>query len=141
MTAAVYTTSPATPTRSTRRSIGAVAGALVASVIATGIVDQILHSLGVFPPWGQITYEPVPYALAVAYRTLFGVGAGYLAARWAPRAPLRHALWLGAVGTALSLVGVVAALTHDLGPVWYPVLLLVLALPAAWLGGRLHTRG
>jgi hypothetical protein len=105
--------------------------------IATGIADQILHWLGVFPPWGQITYEPLPYVIAIVYRGLLGVAGAYFAATWAPRAPMRHALALGFVGVILGLGGVMAALVRDFGPVWYPVSLVVLTLPAAWAGGAM----
>jgi hypothetical protein len=115
-----------------------VAAAFVLMAVITGLADQLLHTLGIFPPWGQVTYRPVPYLIAVAYRVLLGIGGGYLAARWAPHSPRRHAMWLGLVGTALCFVAVVVALTRDVGPVWYPVLLLVFALPAAWLGGALY---
>ena len=131
---------PAHAAPSAPRSVAAVAGALVANAVAAAVVDQLMIQLGVFPPWGQITHEPLPYAIAVVYRTVIGVGSGYLAARWAPRAPRRHALWLGVVGTALGLVGLAAALARDFGPVWYPALLVLLAVPSTWLGGALHAR-
>ena len=140
MSTTIRPTQSAAPFRSNLRSIGVVAAAFVVMAIATGVVDQILHWLGVFPPWGQVTYEPVPYVLAIVYRTAFGVGGAYFAARWAPRASARHALWLGIIGLVLSFGGVIAAVTHDLGPVWYPVTLLVLALPSAWTGGALYAR-
>jgi hypothetical protein len=125
------------------RSVAAVLGALVLNAVASAAVDQLLHRVGIFPPWTEVTYAPLPYALALGYRTLFGIAAAYLAARWAPRSPgspMRHALALGAVGVTLSLGGVVAALTRDLGPLWYPVALLVVTPPAAWLGGALRER-
>ena len=50
---------------------------------------------------------------------------------------MRHALALGFVGVILGLGGVIAALVRDFGPVWYPVSLVVLTLPAAWGGGAL----
>jgi len=120
------------------RSVGAVVAGLLANVILAGVADQILHWLGVFPPWGQITYEPVPYALAVTYRAVFGVAGGYITARLAARSPMRHALALGVVGLVLCSAGVVAAVVSDLGPVWYPVLLFVITMPAAWLGGKIY---
>ena len=123
------------------RSVGAVLAGLLANVILAGIADQILHWLGVFPPWGQITYEPVPYALAVTYRAVFGVAGGYITARLAARAPMRHAFALGVVGLVFCLAGVVAAVVGDLGPVWYPVLLFAIAMPASLLGGRIYDRG
>jgi len=126
--------------KTTLRSVRAVAAGFFAMVIVTGIVDQILHRLGVFPPWGQISYAPVPYVLAVIYRTIFGIGGAYVAARLAPRAPRRHALYVGVIGVVLSFAGVVAAFTRDLGPVWYPILLLAVTLPAARIGGMLYVR-
>ena len=91
-------------------------------MILAGIADQILHWLGVFPPWGQITYEPVPYVLAVTYRAVFGVAGGYITARLAARAPMRHALALGVVGLVFCLAGVVAAVVSDPRPGGTPVL-------------------
>jgi hypothetical protein len=38
------------------------------------------------------------------------------------------------------LAGVVAAVVGDLGPVWYPVLLFVIAMPASLLGGKIYTK-
>ncbi|TMG78530.1 MAG: hypothetical protein E6H78_21310, partial [Betaproteobacteria bacterium] len=87
------------------------------------IADQILHSLGVFPPGGQVTYEPVPYVMATAYRCLFGVLGAYVTARLAPRNPMRHALSLGGVGVVMSGVGLAVSLAKPLGPVWYAAVL------------------
>jgi hypothetical protein len=126
--------------RTTLRSIGAIVAGLVATAVLAAIADQILHWLGVFPPWGQVSYEPIPYMVAVLYRTIFGVTGGYIAARLAPRLPLRHAVILGVVGVVVSLGGAVAAIAADLGPVWYPMILVALALPTAWLGGALYER-
>src|SRR5438874_3273590 len=138
MTTTIHPIRAATRAHPVLRSVGAVAGALFTVAIITGIADQILHWIGVFPPWGQITYEPGPYLLAIAYRTAFGVGGGYIAARLAPRAPLGHAVALGVVVVVLSLVGVIVTIVRgDLGPLWYPIALLVFALPSAWVCGSL----
>jgi hypothetical protein len=42
----------------------------------------------------------------------------------------------GIIGTVLSAVG--AILGADLGPVWYAWTLAVIAIPIAWLGGKLY---
>ena len=51
-----------------------------------------------------------------------------------------HALVGGAIGLAVSILG--AAVTWNKGPAfgphWYPVALVVLALPQSWLGGQLR---
>ena len=138
MTTTIVATGAAKRGHSKLRSVGAVVAGLLANVILAAVVDQILHWLGVFPPWGQITHEPLPYVLAVAYRAVFGVAGAYITARLAPRSPMRHALALGVVGLVLCAAGVVAAVIKDLGPVWYSVVLFVIAMPASWLGGKLN---
>jgi peptidoglycan/LPS O-acetylase OafA/YrhL len=100
----------------------------------------VLHAVAVFPPWGQslVGYDSA-LLLATAYRTVFGVLGAYVAARLAPDRPMHHALWLGAIGLLASIVG--AAVTWNKGPAfgphWYPLALVVLALPQSWLGGKL----
>ena len=49
---------------------------------------------------------------------------------------MAHALVLGIIGLAACITGVVAM--WGVGPVWYPIALVVLAMPCAWLGGRLR---
>ena len=78
--------------------------------------------------------------LALSYRCLYGVIGSYITARFAPYSPMPH-VWIGAgIGFVLSLFGVIAALNLNLGPIWYPVALLLTVLPCAWLGGVLHRK-
>lgn len=118
------------------RSAAAVLGGLVAVFVLSLGTDQVLHTLQVFPPWGQPMYETGLLLLALAYRIVYGVVGGYIAARLAPRNPMRHALALGVVGLGLSTAGAIGM--RDLGPSWYPIALVLTALPCAWLGGALH---
>jgi hypothetical protein len=131
---------PHPPLRRPWRSAGAVfAGLLAVFVLSLG-TDEILHLFRLYPPWGERMSDPL-FALATAYRIVFNVAGGYIAARLAPSAPLRHAMALGIVGLALSVGGVVFAVAKpELGPMWYPVVLLVVAVPCAWLGGTIATR-
>jgi hypothetical protein len=76
--------------------------------------------------------------LALSYRMTYDTFGSYLAARFAPRNPMRHALILGAIGLVPSVAGVIAATKIELGPIWYPVALAVSVMPTAWLGGQLH---
>jgi hypothetical protein len=80
------------------------------------------------------------FLLATAYRIVYGVAGGYLAARLAPDRPMQHALTLGVVGLAISIAGAVATWNAGpaFGPKWYPLALIALALPCAWAGGRLR---
>jgi len=106
-------------------------------VVSLG-TDQVLHVLQVYPPWGQPMYDTGLLLLALAYRSVYAVLGSYIAARLAPRNPMRHALVLGAVGLVLSLAGAIATIPMDLGPSWYPIALVLTTLPCAWLGGVLH---
>lgn len=118
------------------RTAAALLAGFVAVVALSTVTDQVLHSLGVYPPWDQPMHDPALNLLALAYRCVYGALGSYLAARLAPSAPMAHALALGAVGFALSLAGTVAM--WDVGPNWYPVAVTLTALPCAWLGGALH---
>jgi hypothetical protein len=120
------------------RSTGAVLAGFLAVVILSLGTDQVLHVLEVYPPWGQPMRAPGLNLLALAYRCVYSILGSYIAARLAPRHPMRHALILGAIGLVLSAAGVIAATQHDLGPLWYPIALVVTALPCAWLGGALY---
>ncbi len=123
------------------RSIGAVLAGMLAGIVLTIATDVVLHAVGVFPPWGQsmVGFDGA-LLLATAYRTVYGIAASYIIARLAPDRPMTHALVGGVVGLAVSIVG--AVLTWNKGPAfgphWYPLALIVLALPTAWAGGRLR---
>ncbi len=123
--------------RNLPRSAFALALGFVAVVGLSLGTDQVLHLAKVYPPWGQPMPDPLLNALALTYRVVFGAFGSYLAARFSPRNPMRHALILGAIGFALSLLGALATIPLHLGPSWYPIALVVTALPFAWLGGLL----
>ncbi len=123
------------------RSIGAVLAGMFVGIVLTLATDIVLHLAGVFPPWGQsMVGFDAALLLATAYRTVYGVVGSYLIARFAPDRPMQHALVGGVVGLAVSIVG--AAVTWNRGPAfgphWYPLALIVLAMPQAWVGGKLR---
>lgn len=122
------------------RSIAAVAAGFVAVAALSLGTDQVLHVLRVYPPWGQPMPEPGLNLLALIYRSIYTIAGMYLTAWLAPHAPIRHALVGGAIGTVIAAAGAVATLPMHLGPAWYPISLVVTALPLAWLGGALHVR-
>jgi hypothetical protein len=104
--------------------------------------DKVLRWTGIFPASGQsmVGYDGA-FLLATVYRTVYGVLSSYLTARLAPSRPMQHALVGGFIGLAANIVGaVVALLMPALGPLWYPLALVVMALPAAWLGGKLRLK-
>ena len=129
------------PSRRIGQSIVAVIAGMFVGIVITLGTDVVLHAVGVFPPWGasMVGFDG-PLLLATAYRTVYGVLGSYIIARLAPDRPMQHALVGGFLGLVVSIVG--AAVTWNKGPAfgphWYPLALIVLAMPQAWAGGRLH---
>ena len=80
-------------------------------------------------------YDALRTAAAIVGLVCAVVGS-YIAARFAPYAPMRHAMVLGLVGLVLSTAGAIATIPMNLGPAWYPIALVLTALPCAWLGER-----
>ena len=130
--------SPPAPPRRRWRSVGAIVAGFVAVFVLSLGTDQVLHALSVYPPWG----EPMAGALfmvATGYRIVYTILGGYITARLAPHAPVRHALILGLVGLVAGLIGVMVNVAKpELGPLWYPIAVLVTGPPCAWLGGVLY---
>ena len=132
--------------KNTLKSIGAVLAGFVAVFVLSLGTDVVLHATGVFPPWDQRMSDAL-FLLATAYRTIYCSAGSYIAARLAPNRPMGHALALGILGLVVSTAGAVVTWNKGpaFGPHWYPVALVVTAIPCAWLGGRLritqlHTR-
>jgi hypothetical protein len=120
-------------------SIGAVvAGAAVSILLEVG-TDALMYATGIFPK-GAGSMSDALFVLATAYRTIYGVLGAYITARLAPGRPMMHALILGALGTVAAAAGAIAMWNKmpAIGPKWYALLLIVLGLPTAWLGGKLR---
>jgi peptidoglycan/LPS O-acetylase OafA/YrhL len=127
------------PARQPGKSIGAVLAGIAVGVVLTIATDLVLHTLHVYPPWGQPVTDG-PLVLATAYRAIFSIAGAYVTARLAPNRPMQHALAGGIVGLIVSAIG--AAVTWNGGPAygphWYALALIVIALPCAWAGARLY---
>jgi hypothetical protein len=119
------------------KSIWAVAAGVLVIIVVTTLVDILLHVVGVFPPMDQPISDGLAL-LATSYRIVISVAGAWLTARLAPSKPMKHALILGCVGVVLGLVGVVWTWNLGLGPRWYPIGLVVLALPQCWAGGKIY---
>ena len=123
----------------TWKSIGAFLAGLLGTVVLSIGTDVVLHAAGIFPALGQPMSNSL-FALATIYRTIYSISGAYLTARLAPANPLKHALILGSAGTVLALIGLLATWNKgpEFGPKWYPIVLVVFAIPQCWLGGKLR---
>jgi|SRR5689334_2406257 len=123
------------------RSIAAVVAGFVAVAGLSLATDEVFHLLQVYPPWGVTMTSPGLFVLALSYRIVFTVLGGWITARLAPQAPMRHVTVLAIIGLVAGAAGVAVAIGRsDLGPLWYPVAILLTAYPCTWLGGMLGVR-
>ena len=120
-----------------RKYVWAVAAGLLFIIGVTTLVDIVLHLVGVYPPMDQPIDNPLAL-LATIYRIVISIAGAWLTARLAPDQPMKHVMALGYVGVGLSLVGLVATWNLGLGPRWYPIALVVLAIPQCWAGGQIY---
>lgn len=126
------------PTSTALKNTGAVVAGLVAVAGLSHATDAVMRATDIFPGYGAAMSGGL-FLLALTYRTLFGVLGGFLAARLGGP---RQATILGVIGTVLGALGLAASWNHpELGPVWYPIALVVVALPSARLGAALSADG
>lgn len=123
------------------RSIAAVIAGVLAGIVLTIGTDVVLSKLGVFPPLGEQMADSLLFLAAIC-RCVYGVTGSYVAARLAPNQPMMHALVLGMLGLVANGLGAVTM--WDKGPAvgahWYPIVLVITAIPCAWIGGKLRER-
>ena len=120
--------------------LAVIAGLAFVIILSTGL-DAVMHHTGVFPadPADTNGMTTSDWVLALSYRLLIAVGGGWITARLAESRPVFFAIVLGIIGTIVGLAGLamVWMMRPNLGPLWYPILLVVTAIPFTWLGARL----
>jgi len=118
------------------KSFGAIIAGIIVIVVLSVCTDLLLEKSGLFPS-KQVVYSSWMLALALVYRSIYAIVGGYVTALLAPDKPLKHAIILGFIGTVISILGVIAG--WNLSAHWYPIGLVITALPCSWLGGRLRS--
>jgi hypothetical protein len=119
------------------KSIWAVAAGFLTVVVLSSGTDFLMEAIGVFPPTtNPELYTNWMWALALLYRTVFTILAGYLTAYLAPQNAMKHVWILAFLGLLGGLMGVYIG--WDLAAKWYCIALAVLAIPSVWLGGWLR---
>jgi hypothetical protein len=119
------------------QSAGALIAGFIVNVALSLGMDVALRAAAILPALG-VPMTDAQSLLATVYRTLIAILGSYVVARLAPHHPLEHALVGGAIGMVLAAIGAAATWNQGLGPHWYPLALVVLALPTAWAGGKIR---
>ena len=119
------------------RSILALFAGFVVNVVLSVATDFAFQAAGMLPAIGHGAMNDSQCALAAAYRTIYSVLSSYVVARLAPNRPMGHALLGAWIGMMVATAGAVATWKKGMGPHWYPLSLIVLALPSAWAGAKI----
>lgn len=118
----------------TLKSVLSIFVGFLTVVVLSILTDAILEKTGIFPPPSDaglfVTWMLV---FALFYRTVYTILGGYFSAKLAPSSPMKHAIFLGILGTIAGTAGVIVG--WNLSAHWYPIALAVLALPSTWFGG------
>lgn len=123
------------------KSIGAVVAGFVVVFVLAVATDIVLVMAQVFPPVDHPErYGDGMYAAITLYTALYSVVGAWLTAKLAPGKPMAHALVLGVLGTLSSALGAWANWSKSAGHEWYPIALIIIALPTCWLGGMLYVK-
>jgi len=122
----------------TLKSIWAVVAGFLAVLILSIVTDSILEGIGILPPADQGLYDTNLLLLALAYRTFYGGVGGYITAKLAPKNAMKHVHILACIGLFFATLGYIGTQGLDLGPDWYPILLILFTYPSVWYGGKLQ---
>jgi len=129
------------------KNIGAVIAGFVITLILTRGMDILLESIQVFPT----VEEQQKYGfnilwmniVAIVYRVTFTILGGYLTAKLSASRPMRNVNILGIAGTIIAIIGnIVVSQIPEMAnvlPIWFSVMLVLIAYPSVWAGGRLVT--
>ncbi|HWM25169.1 MAG TPA: hypothetical protein VNP98_10115 [Chthoniobacterales bacterium] len=124
----------------TLKGIGAVLAGMIFIVLSHTGTDFLLEKLGIFTPPDQGFHTTWMVVTATIYRSLFTVAGGYITAALAPNRPMFYATILGLIGIVAGTAGAIVTIPMGIAPAWYPIALVVLALPCTWLGGKLKSK-
>lgn len=125
------------PTPRPFKSYGAVFAGFVVAVTMTSLTDMLFHQLRIFPSGDAIMSDGL-FGVALIYRIVFNSFGCYVAAKFAPYYPMKHAIALGVIGIIAASIG--GYKMWDMGPSWYSVANIVIALPCAWVGGKMYEK-
>lgn len=117
------------------KSIGAIATGFFAAAILSIATDVILAQSGIMKTDPFSENPSWLILLVIIYRFIYNIVGCYVAALLAPNRPMRHAMIIGVIGLALSILGAVAM--WDKAVAWYNISIILIALPCAWIGGKL----
>lgn len=116
------------------KSIAAILTGFILVVVVSILTDLIFVNTGIMKqPFNLNSSYFIIFV--IFYRSVYGTIGSFLTARLAPNRPMLHSMIGGLIGFVISIIGAIAM--WDTPPHWYAIMLIITALPCAWLGGKL----
>ena len=122
-----------------RSILSVLAGLIVIIVASFGIeaaANPLLMRLGALPSQGPMNFPA--WLFTFSYTCLCVIAGGYVTARLAAHHPVRHALILGLLQSALTVPAMLAF--PEKAHLWGWILSMIVVIPAAWCGGWIFAR-
>jgi len=120
------------------KSIGVILLAFIVNALLSVLTDFLLERIGVLPNPEKGLFETWAILLCLSYRGIYGVLAGFIIARYAPSKPMLHALILGVIGVAITLLSVSNPEFAQQSKLWFGYTLAAMTIPCLWLGVKIQ---
>ena len=126
------------------RSVLAVLAGLVVLTVTSFAIEAVANPLlmrmfpGALPNEAAMNHNVAAKLFMTAYTMLCVAAGGYVTAWLARRAPVRHAVIMGAIEAAMT-IGVMISLPGH-APLWSWIVGIALIVPAAWCGGMMRAK-
>jgi len=120
------------------KSIGVIILAFVVIALLSVLTDFLLESIGVLPNPEKGLFETWAILLVLFYRAVYTILAGFIIARFAPNKPMLHAIILGVIGTAITLLAVSNPEFAQKSELWFGYTLALMTIPCLWLGVKIQ---
>ncbi len=99
------------------KSIGTILAGMVMGTVLSINADFVLEMIGIFPSQGQGLFIWWMLLIALVYRGVHTVAAGYVTAALAPNQPMHYAIILGIIGVVVTVLGTIA--NWEQSSAWY----------------------
>ena len=120
------------------KSIGVIILAFVVTALLSVLTDFSLEAIGILPNPEKGLFETWAILLCLFYRGVYTVLAGFIISRLAPGKPMLHALILGVMGVALTLLAVSNSEFAQKSKLWFGYTLAAMTIPCLWLGVKIQ---
>jgi hypothetical protein len=124
------------------RLIIAIIAGLLVGIILSIATDLLMVKLGIFPPFesDQSAFSNGLLLVASAYRAVYSILGALVIAVIAKEKYMKAVIIAGIIGTILALTGLIVMWEKSKSVLWYPISLVVLAIPYSLLGAKIYER-